>query len=156
MIPIFLLALSLVLPMVSTSGSTSASPRIQFLGAEDIPNTIGCVGFPPGTSDMQTLFAWGQFVLVVKVDGRVERLDLEKTSESHAQKGSWRRGDRIRQEFSSGRISAVIDLTLTIDCREEEGCKTGITYDGDLTIQLAGTTQEKVEKTIRIQVYCGC
>jgi hypothetical protein len=101
-----------------------------------------------------TLCAWAHHFLVVKVDGRVERLSVRKSTESHAQEGSWRRGDRIRQEFASERVSAVLDLTLTIDCREEEGCKTGTTYDGDLTIQVTGTSQTKV--AIRIEVYCGC
>jgi hypothetical protein len=103
---------------------------------------------------MQGLFAWAsRLFIVVKVDGRVERLNLEATTESHAQRGSWRNGDRIRQRFSSERIAALLDLTLTKECLEEEGCKDGTTYEGDLAIQVRGTGQRK---TIRIEVYCGC
>ena len=146
-----LVALWLLLP-VSSPGATA--PRIQFLGAENTPNNVGCVGFPPGTSDMQTLFAWArQFFIVAKIDGRVERLDLEETTEFHARKGSWRNGDRIRQRFSTQRITAFLNLTLTEECLEEKGCKTGTRYEGDLTIQVRGTDQQKA---IRIEVYCGC
>ena len=145
-----LVALWLLLPV----SSLGASPRIQFLGGENIPNTVGCVGFPPDTSDMQTLFAWArQFFIVTKIDGRVERLNLEESREYHVQKGSWRNGDRIRQRFSSERIVALLNLTLTEECLEEKGCKTGTRYEGDLTIQVRGTDQQK---TIRIEVYCGC
>jgi hypothetical protein len=58
MMPTFLLALSLLLPMATVPSSTPASPRIQYLGAENIPDNVGCVGFPPGTSDMQTLWRY--------------------------------------------------------------------------------------------------
>jgi hypothetical protein len=146
-----LIGLWLFVP-VSSPGATS--PRIQFLGAENIPNNVGCVGFPPGTSDMQTLLAWAwQFSIVTKIDGRVEHLKLEETTESPARKGEWRNGDRIRQRFSSERITAFLVLTVTKECVEAEGCKTGTEYEGDLTIQVRGTGQQK---TIRIEVNCGC
>jgi hypothetical protein len=57
------------------------------------------------------------------------------------------------EEFSSERITALLDLTLTKECVEKEGCKTGTTYEGDLTIQVRETGQRK---TIRVEVYCGC
>jgi hypothetical protein len=57
------------------------------------------VEVPPfGTSEDQTVFAWAfRFFLVAKIDGHVERLNLEKTTGSHSQAGSWRNGDRIRR-----------------------------------------------------------
>ncbi|HSB17684.1 MAG TPA: hypothetical protein VLE22_24765 [Bryobacteraceae bacterium] len=103
---------------------------------------------------MQTIIAWAsRFFIVTKIDGRVERLNLEKTTESHAQERSWRNGDRIRQEFSSERLTAVLDLTITEQCLEEEGCKDGVRYLGDLTVRARETGQQK---TIRVEVYCGC
>lgn len=147
----FLVALWLLFPVLS---SGSSSPRIQFLGAENIPNNVGCVGFPPGTSDMQTLLAWAwQFFIVTKIDGRVERLNLEETTESPAREGEWRNGDLIRQRFSSQGITALLDLTVTKECVEAEGCKTGTEYEGDLTIQVKESGRQK---TIRIEVFCGC
>ena len=151
LVAVLLVAFWLFLP-VSSPGSDS--PRIQFLGAEDFPNNVGCVGVSPGTANVPPLFAWAsQFFIVTKVDGRVERLDLEETMESHSRKGEWRNGDRIRQRFSSERITALLNLTLTKECLEEEGCKDGTTYQGDLTILVKESGRQK---TIRIEVSCGC
>jgi|SRR5687768_3814173 len=138
---------------VPASSSGSSSPRIQFLGAENFPNNVGCRGYPIGTSEDQTVFAWAfRFFLVTKIDGRVERLDLEETIES-PRAGARRNGDRIRQRFFSERVTALLDLTLKKECLEEDGCKTGTEYEGDLTLQVRATGQQK---TIRVEVYCGC
>jgi len=151
LVAVLLVALWFFFPVPSPG---SESPRIEFLGAEDFPKNAGCVGISAGASDVPPLFSWApRFFIVAKVDGRVERLDLEETTESHARKGEWRNGDRIRQRFSSERTTALLNLTLTKECLEEEGCKDGTTYQGDLTILVKESGRKK---TMRIEVSCGC
>jgi hypothetical protein len=140
------------------SRPVSLSPRIQFLGAENFPNNAGCAGFPYGTSDHQSVFAWAapSYFVVAKIDGRVLRLAPGPRTESHRQGGFWRRGDRLHQEWIDDRIVVILDLVVTSDCAPGEDCKGGTEYDGVMTVQVKDGSETKAQKTMRIQVDCGC
>ena len=59
-----------------------------------------------------------------------------------------RPGDRIRQEWSSGPVSAFLDLVRTAG---EESA-----WEGDLTVRRRNGTEIGPPKTIRIRIDCGC
>ena len=126
-------------------------PRIQFLAPSEFPREVGCAGFPVG--DSRSVLAWGSTFIVVKINGAVLRLTPGKVSEFP--KAGERRGHRIRQEWTSGPILVILDLILTSDCPRDEQCE-GSTWNGDLTAGIRTGAEAEPQKTIRIQIECGC
>jgi hypothetical protein len=146
-----------LLGLASNADSGAASPRIQFLGRSDFPREAGCVGWPAGSLERNNeVLAWAPSSLaVVKIDGSALRLAPGAITEYQTEKGQRRRGDRLRQEWSSGRITLILDLVVTSDCRSGQECE-GTSYDGDFTVQVNQRGQASAQKSIRIHVECGC
>jgi hypothetical protein len=118
--------------------------RIQYLAPGDFENEFGCVGVPVGSS--RAVLGWSSTVVLMKVDGAVLRFEPEKTSEFAT--GDERPGARMRQEWTSGPVSAVLDLVRT---GGEES-----SWEGDLTLRKRNGTEVGPPKTIRIRIDCGC
>jgi hypothetical protein len=129
---------------MSAATPASAPPRIQFLEPGEIENEFGCVGAPVGSSD--AVLGWSSALVVMKIDGALLRFEPQKTSQF--QTGDERPGDRIRQEWRSGSISAFFDLVRT--GREESH------WEGDLTVRTRNGTEVGSPKAIRIRIDCGC
>src|SRR6266540_3531450 len=145
-----LLALALAIQTEVDSGSDAAQLRIQILKPSEFPKEIGCVGSPIGSSE--PVLAWGSQFVVVKINGRVLRLTPGKASS--VRRSDQRRGDRIREEWTSDPILVILDLIATSDCRPDQQCD-GSSWEGDFTAQVTGAKRE-TRKTIRIQIECGC
>ena len=120
------------------------SLRIQYLAPGDFENEFGCVGVPVGGT--HAVFAWSDALLVMKIDGAVLRFVPENPS--GFPRGGHRVGDRMRQQWISGPVSAVLDLVRT---GGEESY-----WEGDLTVQRRDGTEVGPPTAIRIRIDCGC
>jgi hypothetical protein len=120
------------------------SLRIQYLAPGDLEREFGCVGTPVSSS--HPVLGWSSTLLVLKLDGAVLRFEPEKTSELPT--GDERPGGRIRQEWTSGDVSAFLDLVRT---GGEENY-----WEGDLTVRKRNGTEVGPPKAIRIRIDCGC
>ena len=118
--------------------------RIQYLAPSDFENEFGCVGVPVGST--HAVLGWSSTLLVLKLDGSVLRFEPQKTSEFPT--GDERPGGRIRQQWRSGPVSALLDLVRT---GGEESY-----WEGDLTVRKRNGTEVEPPKAIRIRIDCGC
>jgi hypothetical protein len=118
--------------------------RIQYLAPGDLEDEFGCVGVPVGSS--HAVLGWSSTLLVLKLDGAVLRFEPAKTSELPT--GDERPGERMRQQWTSGPVSAVLDLVRTVG--EESS------WEGDLTVRKRNGTEVGPAKAIRIRIDCGC
>ena len=151
MAPSLTLALVLALSAVVGQSTRSAPPRIQFLAPDEFPLDAGCAGLPVG--DSRVVLACGSEFAAVKIDGAVLRLTPSEGSEFPG--AGERRGDRIRQKWTSGVVSVLLDLVLESDCPPDEECD-GSVRSGDLTVKVGNGAGAAAQKTIRIQIDCGC
>jgi hypothetical protein len=120
------------------------SLRIQYLAPGDLEREFGCVGVPVGGSD--AVMGWSDALVIMKIDGAVRRFEPEKTSQFPT--GAERPGDRIRQEWRSGAVSAFLDLVRT---GGEESY-----WEGNLTVRVRNGSQGESQKALRIRIDCGC
>ena len=146
-----LIAVMVFLAVSASSLAASAPPRIQFLVPDEFPLDAGCAGLPVG--DSRVVLAWGSEFAAVKIDGTVLRLTPSEGSEFSG--AGERRGDRIRQKWTSGLVSVLLDLVLESDCPPDEECD-GSVRSGDLTVRVGNGAGAAAQKTIRIQIECGC
>jgi hypothetical protein len=119
------------------------SLRIQYLAPGDLEDEFGCVGVPVGST--QAVLGWSDALVVMKIDGAVLRLDPET---SQFPTGDEKPGDRIRQEWRSGPVSAFLDLVRT---GGEES-----SWEGDLTVRKGNGIEVGPSKAFRIRIECGC
>jgi hypothetical protein len=120
------------------------SLRIQYLASGNLENEFGCVGTPVGGS--HAVLGWSSTLLVLKIDGAVLRFEPQKKSEIPT--GDERPGDRLRQEWTSGGVSAFIDLVRT---GGEESY-----WEGDLKVRKGNGIEDGPSKALRIRIDCGC
>ena len=137
--------------LVGSAAAQGSPPRIQFLVPDEFPLDAGCAGLPVG--DSRVVLAWGSEFAAVKIDGTVLRLTPSEGSEFPG--AGERRGDRIRQKWTSGLVSVLLDLVLESDCPPDEECD-GSVRSGDLTVRVGNGAGAAAQKTIRIQIDCGC
>jgi hypothetical protein len=127
-------------------------PRIQFLEPSDLEREFGCVGVPVGSSD--AVLGWSDALVVMKIDGAVLRFVPENPAGfPMAGEGI---GDRMRQRWISGRVSAFLDLVRTSDCPPgDDECQRSH-WEGDLTVRARRGATAVFSKAIRIRFECDC